>query len=250
MLLQDKVAFVTGGGAGLGKAIVLRYLQEGAMVIASDINEQSLLALTKEAASERLFTIQGDVSCGADQKRWFQFVGEKIGRLDILVNNAGISEGMLPVDEVSDEVWDKMLAVNLTGPFLACREAVAIMLQQESGGSIINMASAAGVGGGRAGASYVASKFGLVGLSKNIAYMYGPKNIRCNVICPGYVPTEMGNAGGVVSQYGMQRVAEGTKPIRSGRPEEIAGLALFLASDLSSLVSGETILADAGKGAY
>jgi len=251
MLLQDKVAIVTGAASGLGKAIALEYLKEGATVIATDINAEKLNQLQQEYSDLGwLYTVVGDVSSKDDDEALINYVYEQFGKLDILVNNAGISDGMFPVDEVTDEMWDKMMAVDLNGPFYLCRAALQRVLADEKPLSIVNIASAAGVGGGRAGAAYVTAKFGLVGMSKNIAYMYGPKNIRCNVICPGYVATGIEELKYQTSEYGVSRVMKGTQGIRVGHPQEIADLAVFLASDKSSLVNGETILADAGKGAY
>jgi NAD(P)-dependent dehydrogenase (short-subunit alcohol dehydrogenase family) len=251
MLLQDKVAVVTGAASGLGKAIALEYLKEGATVIATDINAEKLNQLQQEYSDLGfLYTVVGDVSSKDDDEALINYVYEQFGKLDILVNNAGISDGMFPVDEVTDEMWDKMMAVDLNGPFYLCRAALQRVLEQDAPLSIVNIASAAGVGGGRAGAAYVTAKFGLVGMSKNIAYMYGPKNIRCNVICPGYVATGIEKLKYQTSEYGVSRVMKGTQGIRVGHPQEIADLAVFLASDKSSLVNGETILADAGKGAY
>ncbi len=251
MLLQDKVAIVTGAASGLGKAIAIEYLNQGATVIAADINEEKLSQLqTEYANTERLYTVVSDVSSKEEDEALVAYAYDQCGKLDILVNNAGISDGMFPVDEVSDELWDKMMAVDLNGPFYLCRAALQRVLADEKTISIVNIASAAGVGGGRAGAAYVTAKFGLVGMSKNIAYMYGPKKIRCNVICPGYVATGIENLQYETSEYGVSRVMKGTQGIRVGNPQEIADLAVFLASDKSSLVNGETILADAGKGAY
>ena len=251
MLLQDKVAVVTGAASGLGKAITLEYLKQGATVIATDINAENLNRLQQEYGGDGwLYTVAGDVSSKEDDEALIAYAYEQFGKLDILVNNAGISDGMFPVDEVTDELWEKMMAVDLHGPFYLCRAALQRVLADEKPLAIVNIASAAGIGGGRAGAAYVTAKFGLVGMSKNIAYMYGPKNIRCNVICPGYVATGIENLKYENSEYGVSRVMKGTQGIRVGNPQEIADLAVFLASDKSSLVNGETILADAGKGAY
>lgn len=251
MLLQDKVAVVTGAASGLGKAITLEYLKQGATVIATDINAENLKRLRQEnVETDCLYTVLGDVSDKKDDEALIAYVYEQFGKLDILVNNAGISDGMFPVDEVTDELWEKMMAVDLNGPFYLCRAALQRVLNDEKPLSIVNIASAAGVGGGRAGAAYVTAKFGLVGMSKNIAYMYGTKNIRCNVICPGYVESGIEKLKYQTSEYGVSRVMKGTQGIRVGHPQEIADLAVFLASDKSSLVNGETILADAGKGAY
>ena len=251
MLLKDKIALVTGGSAGMGKNIVLSYLQEGAIVIATARRAEKLEGLRNcTEHNERLFLLQGDVSKKSDVEGWFAFIKEKFGHLDIVVNNAGIMDNMEPIADVTDEVWEKILAVNLNGPFWICREAIQLMLKQNTNGVLINVASGGGIGGGRSGAAYAASKFGLVGLSRNIAYMYAPQGIRCNIICPGAVNTEIGSHMNNVHPYGMKRVQEGVKNIRIGEPQEIADLAVYLASDKSSFINGATIVADGGKGAW
>lgn len=251
MILEGKTAIVTGGAAGLGKAIVKAYLKEGARVVASDINDKKLNQLKMEyGAIGDLFVIKSDVRSREENVALIDYVYENFGQLDILINNAGISDGLCPVTEMTDDLWDEIISINLTGPFLLCREAISRMLAQEEAGCIINMASAAGIGGGRAGAAYVATKFGLVGLTKNIAYMYGPKNIRCNAICPGLIETGGSEILPQMSSYGVGRAMKGTQKIRVGSPEEVASIAVFLASEYATLINGETILADAGKGAY
>ena len=253
MLLKNKVAIVTGGASGLGKAIVEAYLKEGANVVATDIDKVKLEILSKEnIANERLQVVKSDVSIRNDNIRLIENISERYGKIDILVNNAGISDRLLPVAEISDEEWDRVIDINLSGPFSLCRWTIQKMLEQSEKGCIINIASAAGIGGGRAGAAYVASKFGLVGLTKNIAYMYGPEGIRCNAICPGYVETGIDHTALTynVSKFGAERIMKGTQSIRVGIPKEIADIAVFLASSYANLINGETILADAGKGAY
>ena len=250
LLLQDKVALVTGGSAGMGKEIVRQYLQEGAYVLTVARRKEKLEQLAEELGHDaRLFTLSADVSKKADVAKIFDFIRKQFALLDIVVNNAGIMDNMEPIADVTDELWERVMAVNLDGPFMICREAVRLMLTQESRGNIINIASGGGIGGGRSGASYVSSKFALVGLSKNIAYMYAPDGIRCNVICPGAVLTEIGH-NAVYHPYGAKRVQEGVKNIRMGRPEEIADLAVYLASEKSSLINGATIIADGGKSAW
>ena len=249
MLLENKIALVTGGSAGMGKEIVLKYLEAGATVIATARNKEKLekiRALTDK--SEQLYLVQSDAGKREDVTELLQFIQSKFGRLDILVNNAGIMDGMEPVGDVSDEVWDNVIAINLTGPFMLCRGAVKMMLDQEDKGIIINIASGGGIGGGRAGAAYTAAKFGLVGMSRNIAYMYAPQGIRCNVICPGAVATEIKVPN--MNQKGYARVQEGVKNIRMGQAGEIADLALYLASPYASLINGAVIPADAGKSAW
>jgi len=248
-MLENKIALVTGGSAGMGKAIVLKYLQEGAVVIATARRQEKLDQLMEMTdKKDHLFLVKSDVGKKEDVKALLQFVQERFGHLDILVNNAGVMDGMEPVADVSDEVWQKLLNINLTGPFMLCRGAVKMMLAQENKGIIINIASGGGIGGGRAGAAYTASKFGLVGLSRNIAYMYGPDGIRCNVICPGGVATEIKMEN--INEYGWQRVGKGTQAIRMGKPEEIADLALYLASPYATLLNGAVITADAGRSAW
>ena len=168
------------------------------------------------------------------------------GKIDILVNNAGIMDEMMPVGEVEDELWENVMNVNLNGPFYACRKAVNLMINQ-GGGIIINIGSIGGLNGGRAGASYTTSKYALLGLSKNIGFMYADKGIRCNVICPGGVDSEIGVGISHPSAFGFSRVRLGMSNIpRSGSPDEIATIALFLACDDSSLINGTEIVADAG----
>ncbi len=249
IMLTDKVALVTGGSAGIGKEIVLKYLQEGATVITIARNIDKLKKIRNLTdRNDQLFLQRCDMGNREDVQMILDYIKEKFGRLDILVNNAGIMDGMEPIGDVSDETWDKVIAVNLTGPFILCRGVVKMMLEQEAKGVIINVASGGGIGGGRAGTAYTASKFGLVGMSRNIAYMYAPQGIRCNVICPGAVKTEITMPE--LNQEGWARVSDGVKNIRMGDATEIADLALYLASPYATLINGAIIPADAGKSAW
>lgn len=149
MILKGKIALVTGGSAGIGKAIVQNYLQEGAVVIATGRKQEKLDELkTQMAAHKQLFTVSSDISSREDNSNLLSLIAKQFGRLDILVNNAGITDQMQPVGDVADREWDEMLAINLTGPFLLCRGAVKMMLTEENRGSIINVASGGGIGGG------------------------------------------------------------------------------------------------------
>ena len=172
------------------------------------------------------------------------------GRIDVLVNNAGIMDDMLPVGEVSDQLWNKVLAVNLNGPMYLTRKAVKQMLEQ-GGGNIINIASIGGLYGSRAGAAYTVSKHGLIGLTKNTAFMYALKGIRCNAICPGAVATNIGETMRSPSQFGLERAMSGmaTNP-KTGEAVDIASIALFLASEDSKMINGATLVADSGWTAY
>lgn len=251
--LEQKTAVVTGASSGIGRAIALLFAREGASVVAVARRKERLEALARLAEQQGggpVIPFPGDVTVRRDMEQMIELAIEKFGRLDILVNNAGLMDEMTPVGDVSDELWEKIIAVNLTGPFYACRKAVAVMAAQ-GGGNIINISSLGGLHGSRAGASYTASKFALTGMTKNIAFQYAPKGIRCNAICPGGVETEIGVGMAHPNPFGMERVMSGVdNNPRSGTAEEIAAIALFLASRESSFVNGAALPADAGWTAY
>jgi len=252
MKLENKVALVTGASSGMGKAISLLFVKKGATVIAVARRLERLLELeaTTVELPGKLVPRQGDVSDEAAMNALVDDVVAEFGSLDILINNAGIMDEMMPAAEVTDELWDAVMSVNLKAPFNLIRKSLPIMIEQGAG-VIINTASVGGLHGSRAGAAYTASKFGIVGLTKNIGYMYAPKGIRCNAICPGAVETEIAVGIKNPSQFGISRAMAGmgTNP-RNGSAEEIAKVALFLASDDSSFVNGATITVDGGWSAY
>lgn len=252
MKLKGKVAVVTGASSGMGRAISLLFAKEGASVVAVARRKDRLEELVNQAKEQggTIIAFPGDVTNKKDMEGMLETAVKELGCLDILVNNAGVMDEMTPVEEVSDELWNKVISVNLTGPFYACRKAVNLMAAQGSG-NIINIASVGGLQGSRAGTSYTVSKFGLIGLTKNIAFQYAIKGIRCNAICPGGVETEIGVGISNPSPFGMERAMSGigNNP-RTGTAEEIANIALFLASDDSSFVNGAAIVADAGWTAY
>lgn len=248
---NDKVALVTGGASGIGKAVVLELVSQGASVVVVDMVEERLTQLTTELPnqSERIATCLGNVSVEADIDRMVETAIARFGRLDILVNNAGIMDAMTPVAEVSNELWNRVLAVNLTGPFMLTRKVIPIMLNQGEG-RIVNVASEAGLRGGAAGAAYTASKHGVIGLTKNTAFMYGPQGIRCNAVCPGAVQTNIG-IGGEYNQasLGISRVMpvlRATSGNRIANPGELAAVIAFLISDEASFVNGAVLAADNG----
>ena len=252
MKLEGKVAVVTGASSGMGRSIALLYAKKGASVVAVARRKEKLDELI-EASKDydgKIITMQGDVSKKEDNEKMIDLAINSFGKIDILVNNAGVMDEMMPVSEVSDELWEKVMSVNLDGPFFACRKAVNSMLKQGSG-IIINVGSIGGLNGCRAGVSYTASKYALLGLTKNIGFMYADKGIRCNIICPGGVESEIGVGISHPSEFGFSRVRLGMGNVpRSGSPEEIATIALFLATDDSSFVNGTEIVADAGWTAF
>ena len=252
MKLKGKVALVTGASSGMGRAISLLFAREGATVVAVARRVERLQELEASAAGlhGRIVPRQGDV---ADEPAMNLIVDEtaaEFGTLDILVNNAGIMDEMMPAAEVTDELWDRVMAVNLKAPFGLIRKSLPIMLAKASG-VIINVASIGGLLGSRAGAAYTASKFAIVGLTKNVGFMYAQQGIRCNAICPGAVETEISAGIKNPSQFGISRAMAGmgANP-RTGSAEEIAWVALFLASEDSSFVNGATLTADGGWSAY
>jgi len=191
--------------------------------------------------------VQADVSKLEDVENMIQTAINEYGTLDILVNNAGIMDGFEPVGEITDEKWDRIFDINLKGVMRAMRKAVNYWLDNNKQGIIINTISTGGLNGAHAGAAYVASKHALVGLTKNTGFMYAQKGIRVNGIAPGAVETNIGASITNVSQLGMERSGMTHKLTpRSGKPEEIAKVALFLASDDASFVNGTVVVADAG----
>lgn len=253
MRLENQVAVITGAGSGMGRAMAKLFVEEGAKVVGADINSKGVDELIAELGTvpgEIVFR-QVDVSQQDQVESMIDFAIEKFGKLDILMNNAGIMDNMMPVTEVSNELWEKILAVNLNGVMYACRKAVNIMTKQPGGGRIVNTASIGGLNGCRAGVAYTASKFGVVGLTRNIGFMYATKGIRCNAICPGSIETNIGMGLRAPSEFGMERATSGivANP-RNGSAEEVAKVALFLASEESSFVNGTTVTVDGGWTAF
>ncbi|WP_397536850.1 SDR family oxidoreductase [Rummeliibacillus pycnus] len=252
MRLENKVAIVTGAASGMGKAIAELYAKEGAKVVASDLNLEGAEAIVdgiKENGGIAV-AIKTNVAEEADLQAMYDLAIEKYGKLDIIVNNAGIMDGMQPVGEVDDNRWDLVFSVNTTGVMKSMRIATNIFLEQGHG-VIVNNISAGGLYGARAGAAYTASKHAVVGLTKNTAFMYADKNIRCNGIAPGGVATNIGSTMTNMSELGAARQNLGMAIMpRGGQPEEIAQLALFLGSEESSFINGQVVAADAGWSAY
>lgn len=252
MKFEGKVAIVTGAASGMGKAIAEGYAQEGAKVVVSDLNLDGASAVADgiKANGGEAIAVKTNVTSTEDLERLFKETKQAYGKLDVLVNNAGIMDGMEPVGEISDERWDKVFAVNTTAVMRLMRMATAIFLEQGNG-VIVNNISAGGLYGARAGAAYTASKHAVVGLTKNTAFMYADKNIRCNGIAPGAVATNIGSTMSSISEMGMNRQQLGMaiNP-RVGQPEEIAKLAIFLGSDDASFINGQVVTADGGWTAY
>lgn len=252
MKLKDKVAIVTGAGSGMGRSIALLYAAEGAKVVASDLNEETANEVVEEIKNQggEAVASVANVAVEEDVKTMIDLAVSEYGTLDILVNNAGIMDNFTPVTEVTNDLWERIIAVNTTGPMYAMRYALPIF-QEKKSGVIINNASVGGLFGSRSGAAYTASKHAIIGLTKNVGFQYANEGVRCNAIATGGVDTNINTSIDNPSDFGMERVMSGVaNSPRSGQPEEVAPIALFLASDDSSFVNGSVITADGGWTAY
>jgi NAD(P)-dependent dehydrogenase (short-subunit alcohol dehydrogenase family) len=250
MRLDGKVVVVTGAGSGMGLAIATLFAQEGAKIAAGDWNVQRLDAAVEniKSAGGAIVSAQGNIAEHTVAEGLVDLAVNTYGRIDVLVNNAGVMDYMQPVGELTDDMWRRVLSINLDGPMMTSRRAVQYMLKQ-GGGSIINIASTAGISGAAAGAAYTASKHALVGLTRNTAWMYVHQGIRCNAICPGGTKTNIGEtmAQDRLDQNGALRAGHFSALIPNFLdPIDIANLALFLASDESRFINGAIIPAAAG----
>ena len=252
MKLKGKVAVVTGASSGMGREIAYVFAKEGAVVYAAARRLEKLEELAEKTKDfeGKIIPVSSNLINQEDAEKLIEYADS--GKLDILVNNAGIMDDFSGVGDVNDEMMNKVFDLNVFAPFYTSRKAVNIFLK-EGKGVIVNIASIGGLYGARAGAVYTASKHALVGLTKNTGYMYAKKNIRCNAICPGAIETDIGSGEYMkhVNQDGMNTIMAniGGNP-RSGSPAEIAEIAVFLASDESSLINGQCLAADAGWTAF
>lgn len=248
MRFEGKCVVVTGASSGMGRKIALDFAKEGATVIAVARRLERLEEIAKEAESfaGKILPYQGDISLEEVNNGMIDYAVKECGKLDVLVNNAGIMDEFTPIGELTDELFNKVMAVNLNGPIYAMRKAVQVMLEQETKGNIVNIASIGGVCGARAGVAYTASKHAIVGATKNTAYMYAGK-IRCNVVCPGGVETEVMNSQTNISQFGVGRIMAGLDTsIPAGKVEDISTAVLYIASDDAKFMTGAQIVIDGG----
>ena len=251
--LNGKVAIITGSAGGLGKVIARHFLLAGASVVLSDVNETTLETTYNELKTHgNCITIKADVSSSSSNQELFDKTISHFGKVDILVNNAGIMDLCGGAADCEEALWNRVLAINLTGPYLTTKLAVKHFLTQNSPGTILNISSLGGVLGHRAGAAYTASKHGLVGLTKNTAAAYASNKIRCNAICPGAMSTNiMSEIYGAINQSGMA-IVQKTCATNPGLCDldEMAKLAVFLCGSESGVLNGAIINADMGWSAF
>lgn len=247
MKLEKKVAIVTGGVTGIGEATVRDFCEQGAKVVIADVNENGE-AFAQELRDQgfETFFVKTDVTSEEDIKNVVNQAVHTYGSLDVLFANAGIGD-VTPAHELTYEAWKKLIDVNLNGVFLSNKYAIEQMLTQESGGSIINNASALGHVGQPNMTSYPAAKGGVVNMTRTLAITYAKKNIRVNSVCPGYVDTAIMKEADEAARERLTSL----HPIgRLGKPSEIAKTVTFLASDDASFVVGSSILVDGGYTAH
>ncbi len=238
-LLEGKTAIVTGAARGIGKSIALAFANEGANVAITDLRlDDNALATEKQIAAlgVKCKAYASDASNFNDTEKVVEQIVIDFGTVDILVNNAGITMDALLL-RMSELQWDAVINVNLKSVFNFTKSVQRIMIKKQ-GGSIINMSSVVGVGGNAGQSNYSASKAGMIGFTKSIAMELGSRNVRCNAIAPGFIITEMTNK----LPEDVKKQWEEKIPLRrGGTPEEVAKVALFLASDLSSYVTGQVV---------
>jgi NAD(P)-dependent dehydrogenase (short-subunit alcohol dehydrogenase family) len=248
MRLQGKVAVITGGASGMGKATVLRFLAEGARVVVADYNAENGAATVRDAQTaghaDAVTFVRTDVAREADVESMLQCALDRYGRLDVVFNNAGVGGAIGPLTETTVEDWDYTMNVLAKGVFLGIKHAARILRAQAQGGSIINTASIAALSGDGGPLVYSAAKAAVVSLTRSAAVELAADRIRVNAICPGFIATPL--AEGNRPQQTRERFASAQPWPDYGRGEHIAGAALFLASEDSTFVTGEALLVDGG----
>jgi 3-oxoacyl-[acyl-carrier protein] reductase len=242
-LLTGRIAVVTGGAQGIGEAISLTLAREGALIAIIDVNlekaQETSANIKKLGVDSEAY--KADVSNTAEVEATVDKIVDKFKRIDILVNNAGVTRDNLLI-RMTEQEWDLVIAINLKGTFNFTKAVGKIMMKQRRG-SIINISSVIGLMGNAAQTNYAATKAGVIGITKSVAKELGTRNVRSNAICPGYIQTAMTDK---LSEEVKKKMIEFIPAKAMGTPQDVANAALFLASDLSSYITGETIRVDGG----
>lgn len=246
--VENKRILITGGASGIGAEVALLLASRGARVMIADLSESNALRILEKAkvqGSEMSFATV-DVADGDSVRALFASASKTLGGLDVVINNAGIDHTPAPMHEVSDDDFDRNIAVNLKGVWHCMRAAIACMASS-GGGHVINVASVAGLRSSPMISAYSASKHGVIGLTKTAAVEYAKVNIRFNAVCPSFVNTPMvQNILGQMDERGQKAIIRANPMKRLGKPEEIAGAMAWLCSDESSFMTGQTLVLDGG----
>ena len=252
MRLENKVAIITGGANGIGKAIAAAYAKEGAKVSLADFNEEALTGTVEEFTAQGFdaFGVKVNVASEEDIQKMVDDTVTHFGRVDILVNCAGVLDKMQAAHNVEDDIWNRVMDINVGGVMRGSRKILPLFTEQGHG-IIINLASITAVTGGRGGLTYTAAKHAVAGMTKNIASMYAEQGVRCNAIAPSQVDTGLTQSIDGYDMFGLKQATRGRSFMGpSATPDDIANIALFLASDESRTINGVVLAADAGWSAY
>jgi NAD(P)-dependent dehydrogenase (short-subunit alcohol dehydrogenase family) len=244
-----KVAFVTGGANGIGRATALAFAREGASVVVADVSEQGNRETARriEELGGRVLAVHCDVTKVADVKAAIEKTGEAFGRLDFAFNNAGVEPRKpAPTADYEEEEWNRIIDTNLRGVFLCMKYEIPLILKQ-GGGTIVNTSSGAGIIGIKGSPAYTAAKHGVIGLTRAAALDYAAQNIRVNAVCPGYIDTPMMDRFTGGTPEGRAKVIAEEPVGRMGKPEEIAAAVLWLCSDTAGFVVGHALVIDGGQ---
>ena len=250
MRLENKVALITGAASGMGQAAAVEFARAGARVAMSDVNEEGL-ATTAQLVSDAggvCISITGSVADSGDVKTMVGRTVDAFGALDVLYSNAAIylpNRGDAPVVDLDEDVWQRVIDVNLKGVYLCAKYAIPAMIRG-GGGSIINVSSLAGTRGSRQSHAYAMAKGGVISLTQSLAVTYGPQGIRANAIAPGAIDTPMVRGAGTLDEAAVRAMMAHLPLARVGLAEEVARVALFLASDDSAYVTGTVQIVDGG----